>query len=168
MLALTITDIKDFMNKLLIGDVFDGFSFIEGSIVTFNTFHMDGRLQPEFFDTDEQNALSERGQEYSCWRDLKAYCFSLIRGKKTPLCFKFVFRLSAKKADALLQNNGCSDLRPEDLSGFYLNLQYKNKSLLCTTGVSFRSFVLDKRPEQLWDSTVSAFFRSHGILFEEM
>ena len=52
MLALKISDIKDFMNKLLIGEVFDHFSFIESSITTFNTFTIDGKLQHDFFDTD--------------------------------------------------------------------------------------------------------------------
>ena len=31
MLALKITDVKDFMNKLLIGEVFDRFSLVEAS-----------------------------------------------------------------------------------------------------------------------------------------
>ena len=38
MLALKITDVKDFMNKLLIGEVFDRFSLVEASVTTFNTF----------------------------------------------------------------------------------------------------------------------------------
>ena len=37
MLALKITDVKDFMNKLLIGEVFDRFSLVEASVTTFNT-----------------------------------------------------------------------------------------------------------------------------------
>ena len=52
MLALTISDVKDFMNKLLIGEVFDNFSLVEASITTFNTFTIDGHLQQDFFDTD--------------------------------------------------------------------------------------------------------------------
>ena len=52
MLALTISDVKDFMNKLLIGEVFDNFSLVEASVTTFNTFTIDGHLQQDFFDTD--------------------------------------------------------------------------------------------------------------------
>ena len=33
MLALKITDVKDFMNKLLIGEVFDRFSLVEDTVV---------------------------------------------------------------------------------------------------------------------------------------
>ena len=32
MLALKIIDIKDFMNKLLVGEVFDCFSFVEATV----------------------------------------------------------------------------------------------------------------------------------------
>ena len=42
MLALKITDVKDFMNKLLIGEVFDRFSLVEASVTTFNTFTING------------------------------------------------------------------------------------------------------------------------------
>ena len=52
MLALKIIDVKDFMNKLLIGEVFDRFFLVEASVTTFNVFTIDGRLQQDFFDTD--------------------------------------------------------------------------------------------------------------------
>lgn len=167
MLALNITDIKDFMNKLLIGDTFDRFSLIEASIVTFNTFTIDGKLQKDFFDTDTVEILNENGQDYSAWCDLKSYCFSIIRGKKTPISFKIVFRLPLKQAASLFQNT-CPEISPETIGGLYLNIQYKNNTLLCTTGVSFHSFVLDKRPDQLWDSMITDFLHKQKILFEQM
>ena len=52
MIALTMTGIKDFMSHLLLKDTFDSFCFIEGEIVTFNTFTIDGFIHREFFDTD--------------------------------------------------------------------------------------------------------------------
>ena len=48
MLALKITDVKDFMNKLLIGEVFDRFSLVEASVTTFNTFTINGKLHYDF------------------------------------------------------------------------------------------------------------------------
>lgn len=53
MLALKITDIKDFTNKLFIGDIFDRFWLNEASITTFSTYIIDGKLQQEFFDSDK-------------------------------------------------------------------------------------------------------------------
>ena len=53
MISLSLTDIKGFMSQLLLSETFDNFSFIEGEIVTFNTFKIDGFIQKDFFDTDE-------------------------------------------------------------------------------------------------------------------
>lgn len=104
MLALTISDVKDFMNKLLIGEVFDNFSLVEASVTTFNTFTIDGHLQQDFFDTDTVEEYKKEAVEYSLWRDVKPYCFSIIRGKRTPLNFKIVFQLSPFQAQNLLKN----------------------------------------------------------------
>lgn len=166
MLALTITDIKDFMNKLLLGDEFDHFCLTEVSVTTFNTFTIDGRLQMDFFDSDTVDSLKEKSLTHSFWKELKPFCYSLIRGKRTPVSFKIVFQLSSRQIEKLFSNTGCG-ISFEDISGAYLNLQYKNKSLLCTTGLALRSFTADKRPHQHWDNTILDFFRKHGILFEQ-
>lgn len=71
MLALKITDIRDFTNKLFIGEVFDKFCLSEAVITTFNTFTIDGRLQKDFFDTDSLNKITEHGRTHSLWRDTK-------------------------------------------------------------------------------------------------
>ena len=126
MLALSVTDIKDFMNQLLIGETFDHFSLIEASIVTFNTFTIDGKLQKDFFDTDTLEAFTENAMEYSLWHDVKPFCFSVIRGKRTPVSFKIVFRLPLKKMQVMLEQ-AIPDLPSDALGGLYLNLQYKNK-----------------------------------------
>ena len=49
MIALQIADIKTFMKKLLLSESFDRFLLLEGSITTFNTFHIDGTLQKAYF-----------------------------------------------------------------------------------------------------------------------
>ena len=167
MLALSVTDIKDFMNRLLIGETFDHFSLIEASIVTFNTFTIDGRLQKDFFDTDALETFTENAMEYSLWQDIRPFCFSVIRGKRTPVSFKIVFRLPVKKMQALLEQ-AIPDFSSDAVSGLYLNLQYKTMTHLCTTGISFQSFLPDKRPEQLWDNVVSNFLHKHGISFEKL
>ena len=69
MLALKIIDVKDFMNKLLIGEVFDRFFLVEASVTTFNVFTIDGRLQQDFFDTDTADSLKSKSIDYSLWRE---------------------------------------------------------------------------------------------------
>lgn len=135
MLALKITDVKDFMNKLLIGEVFDRFSLVEASVTTFNTFTIDGKLHYDFFDTDTKAAFEENSTEYSLWHDVKPYCFSIIRGRRTPLNFRIVFELSHNQTQSLLKNE--QHIADIPVQSFYLNIRYKNQSLLCTTGVSY-------------------------------
>lgn len=166
MLALEIIDIKDFMNKLLVSEVFDRFSFVEATITTFNTFTIDGKLQHDFFDTDTKAALLEKSTEYSLWQDIKSYCFSIIRGRRTPLNFKIVFELSHNQVQSLLKNETSAADIP--VRNFYLNIQYKNQTLLCTTGVSYASFSMDKRLEHLWDDSLITFFSSHHISCEKL
>ena len=139
MIALSIIDVKDFMNKLLIGEVFDRFFLVEASVTTFNTFTIDGRLQQDFFDTDTVAMHKSNSIEYSLWRDVKPYCFSVIRGRRTPLNFRIVLQLSHKQTQQILNPSFPDGSVPD--CRFCLNLQYRNDSLLCTTGVSVYFFL---------------------------
>lgn len=167
MIALKITDIKDFMNKLLIGEIFDHFETAEVSITTFNTFTIDGRLRKEFFDTGDNEVLGQSGRTCSMWKDLKPYCYSIIRGKRTPLNFRIVLQLSGAQMEAAAQKLKFS-ISPDSVSRLFLNLQYKNRELLCTTGIARQAFSMDRSPEASWDTAILDFFRSRRILFDEL
>lgn len=162
MILLSISEVKEFMSKLLLSDTFDSFLFIEGEIVTFNTFSINGYLQKDFFDKD---MIPERN--YSLWKELREYCFSLIRGKRTPLRFKFVFGLSEPNIEKLLRQQGLS-FTPQDVQGLYLNISYDGHSLRCVTGTSMNLFTLDKSLEEAWDKMVQKFFAQKEINFELM
>ena len=108
MIALTLTEIKDFTSHLLLKDTFDSFYFIEGEIVTFNTFRIDGFIQKDFFDIDTDLP------EYSYWKNIREYCFSLIRGKRTPLSFRFVFSLSPRNIVRLIEQHNLA-LDPDEI-----------------------------------------------------
>ena len=49
--------------------------------------------------------------------------FQAIRGKRAPSAFRVVLRLGLAESTAFLAESG-STLRPEEVSGFYLNLNY--------------------------------------------
>ena len=164
MLALKINTTKTFMHKLLIGDAFHVFSLVEASITTFNQFHIDGKLHMDFFDTDTEQHLSADKIIYSSWGDVKAYCYSIIRGKLPPLQFKFIMRLSPSQINILPANNIFS-FSDSELSDLFLNIQFKNNELLCTTGIFSQVFTLDKTSETTWDNAVLDFFRYHQIDF---
>lgn len=48
MIALKLPEVKECMSKLLLSDAFDSFLFIEGEIVTYNTFSINGFLKKDF------------------------------------------------------------------------------------------------------------------------
>ena len=83
MLALQITEVKPFMNKLFLGDTFDGFQLSEAVFVTFNTFHIDGSLQKEYYSSEELEMQQLSQQSWSFWRQntrrwsLRSYSASL-------------------------------------------------------------------------------------------
>ena len=48
MIALSLMKVKECMSQLLLTETFDPFLFIEGEIMTFSTFTMDGYLKKKF------------------------------------------------------------------------------------------------------------------------
>ena len=73
----------------------------------------------------------------------------MIKGKKTPLGFKFVFCLSGENTARLLLQEGLS-FSPEDVRGLYLNLSFDGSALHCVTGTSMNTFTMDKSLEHAW------------------
>ena len=53
MIALKISEVKDFMNKLLCQEVFDHFLIQEAVINTNVSYHIDGKLQDGFYSEEE-------------------------------------------------------------------------------------------------------------------
>lgn len=158
MISLKLTTRKMFMKHLLLTETFDHFLFIEGEITTFNTFTIDGYLHKDFF--EEEPPLS-----FSFWKHLREFCFSIIKGKRTPLQFKFVFSLSPENIAKLISQNELN-FHPQDVQGLYLNLRFNGTDLQCITGTSLKTFTLDKSLEQAWDKMVQKFFSQKGIEYE--
>lgn len=166
MIVFNILDQKDFMNKLLLSDVFDAFWLNEASITTYNTFSIDGSLHRDFFEAPLLEALDKNRRTHSLWHEVKPFCLSIIKGKHTPLYFKIVFQLSRENTEKALFDSGV-DLKADDISGLYMNLQYNGQDLSCTTGTALKIFTMDKSFDIVWDNMVLAFFKQHGIAFEQ-
>lgn len=160
MIALKLTNRKLFMKHLLLTETFDHFLFIEGEITTFSKFSIDGYLQKSFFEDTEQPNV-----DFSFWKQIRDYCFSIIKGKQTPLNFKFIFSLSPENTARLITQNQL-DFHPEDVQGLYLNIRFDGTDLLCITGTSLKTFSMDRSLEQAWDKMVQKFFIQKDIAFE--
>lgn len=154
MIILT-PDTKKCMSALLLKDTFDSFCFIEGEITTFARFSINGSTQKDFFEEPPS-------AEYSQWKRFRDFCFSIIKGKQTPLGFRLIFSLAPEDIERFLRQNA-PDFRPSDVQGLYLNFRFDGKSLTCTSGTSLHIFTLDRSLEQAWDKYVQNFFYQHGI-----
>lgn len=161
MIALLFTGTKDFMSHLLLRDTFDSFTFIEGEITTFNTFKIDGYIQKDFFEKDTLLP------EYSPWKNIRDYCFSIIKGKRTPLGFRFIFSLSPRNTARLIEQNSLP-LQVEEVQGLYMNIHFDGTRLTCVTGTSFQTFNPDKTLEHIWDKAAEKFLIAKEIAFEKM
>lgn len=164
MISYKITDIKAFTSALFVKEVFDRFLVCEATIQTSNTFHIDGKLQLDYFNDVEKEELEDL--EYSFWKQLRPTCFHLIKGSKLPLSFKIVLKLSKSNVEKLVQQTGLTG--KFDIEGLLLNIIYRNGEIHCITGTSLKQFTLDKSLEKEWDLMVGKFFKHNQMDFEEM
>ena len=167
MIAIEITDLKNFMNTLLLKETFDTFYLEEATLKTAQTFVIDGHLNKDFYTKEELENSQLTNQEFSSYGSLRPFIFSLVKGNHTPLYFKFVLHTSTIYIQKLLQKN---NLTPEELQlkSLVLNIKYDGTKLICTTGTAYHTFVMDKTVDTIWDKALKASFSSMGITFEEL
>ncbi|HKM35576.1 MAG TPA: DUF5721 family protein [Lachnospiraceae bacterium] len=165
MLALQVTSLKNFMNALLAGDLFDIFLLEEALIATAATYTIDGRINKDFYTTEEWNNKEEHPYEFTSWQKMKSTCFNLIKGKRTPLQFKFVFQLMPVHTASIFKN-GNSTATPDLIKAFVVTVKYDGEKVILCTGTSYTTFVMDKEPEKLWDAAFQQFLYKKGIACE--
>ncbi len=167
MTALQITSMKQFMSQFLAGDAFDVFLLEEAVISAANTTTIDGHLNREFF--SEEDLLSGQVPDYDFmpWSNLKGLCFHLMKGKRTPLSFKFILLLKPELAEKLLSRED-SDFDPSQISALVLTVRYDKGRAVLTTGVSMRTFLLSKEPDRIWDRALSSYLAQKGISAEPL
>jgi hypothetical protein len=159
--ALSIADTKDFMQKLLIQKVFDQFYLLEGEVSTFASFKIEGELKEDYYTSDETEILE--GRKYALWSEVKPVAFQLMKGKKLPVHFRFILQLSDSNTEWLLKKYHLEHLK-DHLKGLYLNIRYQDQKLICVTGLSYQTFVMDKTLEHVWDETAQQFMKQNEIL----
>ncbi len=167
MIALQLINKKDFMNKLLKSEIFDNFLLQEAVINNCASYVIDGHIQKNFYTLEETQSMGLTGYKILPFRLLRSNCFDLIKGKKTPSYFKFIFLLSPENLKNTLSSLE-SSFSENDISGVFLNLRYQNDLLTLTTGISYNIFSTDKTLELQWDRLVKKFLYNNEINFEEL
>lgn len=80
------------------------------------------------------------------------FVFQAIKGNKLPKSIKLVFSLAEEKLSNL----------PNTKAAF-LNILFKEHTILCTTAISQEAFSLDKSSERLWEEYILKFFKKNAI-----
>ena len=167
MLALALTNKKDFMNKFLKTEIFDHFLLQEGIVVSFASYVIDGTITKGFYTDTEAEELGIKTFHFLPFSMLRPRIFDLIKGKKAPSSFKFILMLSPENQKRTMERIG-SSYTPADISAMSMNIKFQNQMLTLTTGISYRIFSTDKTLEPEWDKFVCHFLSQHDISFEEL
>ncbi len=165
MISLKVVDVKNFMSSLLIHNVFDNFLLSEITIHTSKELYISGKLNEDFYSSDELEILN--GRKYATWNECKALAYSFIKGNKLPLSIKIVFLLSDENTEKMIVRGG-NKFNQNDVNGLFLNVRYDKNGLFLTTGSSIKIFTMDKTLEQLWDNDIKIFLKHHNIAIEEI
>jgi len=163
MISLQIKSTKNMMNALLASECFDAFLLEESVITTFNTFRIDGHIVKDFYTADE---LAECNLDFSLWKDIRPFCFQIIKGKKTPVSFKVVLHAPNELVEKIAADPECG-VAANMIRALALNIRYDNGHVLCVTGSSYTTFLMDKSAQRLWDVYVRRMFTDLNIDYEE-
>ena len=158
MIAFKIVDVKDFMNKLLMGEVFNNFLLVSFEINNYVKITIDGERNKAWY----QDEIMGR---YVSWREVKERISSLIKGGRVPLSIKGVFRLSEENTDKMASKIGIIGAIEQDY-GLFFTLKFEKGDINIVTGVSVTDFLMSKEIGNLWDEDLLKFLKYYKIAVE--
>ena len=164
MLSLTIKDLKQFMNKLLISDTFDGMCLSEAYICTGCSYTIDGKLNTDFYNEDELNSMPST--RYTSWKNIKPFAFSIIKGRKVPELLKITFVLPEAVVAKLILDTDIN-FDPDCVNGLFLNVRYQDGSVTMTTASSLSTFTLDRSLDEAFERYIINFLSDADISYQE-
>ena len=158
MIAFKIVDVKDFMNKLLIGEVFDNFLLVSFEITNYAKITIDGVKNEAWYE-------EEVSGRYVTWKEVRDKISSLLKGDRVPLGIKGVFRLSEENTDKTAAKLGIKDAVEKDY-GLFFTLKFEKGEINIVTGVSVTDFLMSKQIGNLWDEDLLKFLKYYQIAVE--
>ncbi|MCL2604068.1 MAG: DUF5721 family protein [Defluviitaleaceae bacterium] len=144
MLSLKIdeTAVKEFMNRLLRGDLFDTLSVRAAELTLATHIAISGKLE---------NENAPEAAPFSAWGDMRPLVYDLIKRGTKPKLMKIIF---SHPAPADIHTNAAA---------LFLNLIYEKDTVTFTAATAQREFALDKTLDAAWDTWVREFLAKLGI-----
>ena len=155
------------MTKLLSGSSFDSFLLEEASLSMQVTWLLDGKINRGFYSAEEWEDESLHPYPLISWSEVRGHLRDLIRGKKAPVSFQFVLHLKPELMEKMLRKGGEDELL-SSVGAFVLTIRYKDGEVSLLSGISMKSFTMNKNADRLWDKTVRLFLESKEIAFEPL
>lgn len=149
----SIDEKTEYLKELFEKEKYDSFYLYKVRVKTKLDYYVNGRLNREYFDTEEQADLPE----YVEWKDIKQIVYSYIKGKRLPIGFKIILMFNRENISRLLEMNNLP-VKTEDVSALFMNVVYEHEALSVTTGTSLKIFTMDKTLEHVWDDTVKKYY----------
>ncbi len=156
MKSIHLSGTRNLMNQLLTNETFDRFCLVSALIRMSVTYEFDGHINPEFYEEDQIPP-----SPYCEWGFIKPSVVTAVRGKNLPLSMKFVLAVPSSSIPFFVSKSGTT-IKAEDVEGMYLNILYSKKQpndVTVTTGISCRTFTMDKSLEQYYDRYMLTFLR---------
>lgn len=148
------------MQHLLVQDTFDSFLICDGEINTSNTFSINGRINRDFYNSDELKTIDE---DFVAWKNLKHICFEIIKGKKVPTEMKLVLTMPKSRYSQIAAG---TLIVPNNISGLYIHILYESNAITVITGTSLNIFSMDKSVDKIWDNMILKFLSQHFNISE--
>ena len=146
---IEISKIKEFTSQLFAGTAFDTYLLSEVLISTAATFTIDGHVNESFVGEDGMK-MAEYREGLVLWSKVRPVCYEIIKGHKVPSKFRIVLKLPEHLMEQFLAESGLQGMK-EQIGGLFININFQNQELTCTTGTALKTFSLDKSLEDLWD-----------------
>lgn len=129
MQQFSIKNSGDFVRSLLMGNKFDNWQLVLAKIQKSNTFDIDGQLLDE-----------DDNQTHIKWEKIKNVILEIIKGKNKPKFMKIILKENELHRD-------------DDTYIYILDINYTD-SMIIKTGITYKTFTLDKEVIKKWDLQV--------------
>lgn len=130
------------MKTLLTEDTFDSFLLHEAELKVAYTLKLDGRVNASFYAAEDAEE-----NEYIRYGGARPLLFDAIKGKRTPLFFKFTLM---EKGD----------------NYHMMNITFNGETIVITTAVAYKEFTLEKEEEEQWDERVALLLEDKNFAYE--
>lgn len=141
MITLSLSNVKDFMNRLLLQPTFDSWGFQGAEIVALTQYSISGSPNLRYL-TEEEKAACKNGGGL-IYSDIRPILAAIVKAGRTPTLLKLVLVCP-------------QELLAEHISAgaesYLMTVHFQEGLLKVTGGISMRTFSMDRTDSQFWDA----------------